>query len=109
MACVCNTRVKCCAFNMTAIMTPVTATIVALLAIAQEIVAEPYLDVEKVLRLLAALPVEELDLQTRGAVRHAQLMAVSAQGSSTKRDAVARFALHRVVVLLEQHVAARTN
>ena len=85
-------------------MTPVQATVAAMLAIAQDVVTADHFDAEQALRLIAALPTDELDLQTRGAIRHAQLLAANAPGDDSSRDAVARFALARVVVMLEQHL-----
>ena len=43
----------------------------------------------------------DVDIQLRGAVRHAQQMVLASKDGSSARIAVARFALARVVTLLE--------
>ena len=85
-------------------MAPVPATVAALLDVARQIMAQSHPDVDELLVLLANLPVEDLDAQTRGAVDHARHVAAAAQDKSGVRTAVARFALARVVLLLERHV-----
>lgn len=85
-------------------MAPVPATVAALLDVARQIMAQSHPDVDELLVLLANLPVEGLDAQTRGAVVHARHVAAAAQDKSSVRTAVARFALARVVLLLERHV-----
>ena len=52
---------------------------------------------------------EDLDVQAQGAIRHARMVAMIAQDGSTAHVAVARFALARVVVLLEKHVAVAVS
>ena len=55
--------------------------------------------------LLSNLPVDELDVQARGAVQHARLVILARQsGVSSAHTAIARFALARVIVSLEQHL-----
>ena len=78
-------------------------TLAALLDVARQLVVQRKFDVEVVLTLLSNLPGDELDLQTRGAVKHARMVTVAAIEGGTSRTAVARFALARVVVLLEKH------
>ncbi len=85
-------------------MAPIPATVVALLASARSLLVKRQFDAERVLKLLAALPIGELNVQARGAVRHAQVVAKIALDPCTSRNAVARFALHRVVLLLEEHL-----
>ncbi len=84
-------------------MALVPATLPALLDSAREFVTEHRFDAEQVLQLLSAIPSDDLDTQTRGAITHARLVSVTALNKSTLHTAVARFALHRVVVLLEKH------
>ena len=81
-----------------------TPTIAALIDVAHDLIAQRSFDADVVLTLLSKLPLDELDLQTRGAIKHAQLAAEAARDKSTARTAVARFALARVVVLLEAGV-----
>ena len=63
-------------------------------------------DMEELLTVLANLPMDDLDVQTRGAVQHARMVATAGQDRNDGQTAVARFALARVIVLLEQHVVA---
>ncbi len=71
---------------------------------ARLLVATLPFDSEVALILLNELPTE-LDVQTRGAVRHAQ-RTVSTLGNApgSAQVALARFALARVVVLLEREL-----
>lgn len=87
-------------------MAPVPVTVAALLDVARQIMAQSHPDVDELLMLLANMPVDDLDVQTRGAVVHARHVAAAAQDKSGVRTAVARFALARVVVLLERHVTS---
>ena len=61
-------------------------------------------DIEKLLTLLANIPTNDLDVQTCGAIHHARKVAAGVRDGSA-HTAVARFALARVIILLEQHVA----
>ena len=79
-------------------------TIAALVDVAHDIVARRQFDAEVVLTLLSKLPGDELDIQTRGAIKHAQIVAVAAGNGGVGSTAIARFALARVVVLLEEHL-----
>ena len=82
-------------------------TVAALLDAARDLVARRYFDVEQVLQLLSLLthlPIDELDLQTRGAVKHAEMTGAAALKGGPGLTAVSRVALARVVVLLEKHV-----
>ena len=78
-------------------------TIAALIDVAHSLIAQRRFDAEVMLALLSKLPVDELDFQTRGAIKHAQISAVAAQDGSSQ-TAIARFALARVVMLLEEHL-----
>ena len=81
-------------------------TVAALLDVAHDLVARRSFDTETVLTLLANLPLDALDVQTRGAIRHAQLAAVAAGAGGVGLPVNARFALARVGALLEaQHGA----
>ncbi len=72
--------------------------------LARYLVATLPFDTEAACILLNELPTD-LDVQTRGAVRHAQ-RSVSALGNAAGNSqvALARFALARVVVLLEREL-----
>ena len=87
-------------------MVSVSPTTAALLDVARDFVSQRDLDIEDSLILLANMPMDELDVQIRGAVQHARMVATAGQNRKDTHTAVARFALARVVVLLEQHVAA---
>ena len=76
-------------------------TIASLLDVARNLVAQRKFDVEVVLTVLSKLPGDDLNLQTRGAVKHAQIVAVAARDGGVGHTAIARFALARVVALLE--------
>ena len=80
-------------------------TVAALLDIARHLIMQPEFDGDVALELLGTIPMADLDVQTIGAIAHAKL--VTLEGSDTPvRAATARFALARVLVLLEQHVAS---
>ncbi len=79
-------------------------TLAALLDVARDLVAQRQFDIEVVQKLLSEMPSGDLALQARGAIRHAQLVVAAAGDGSISRVAVARFALARVVVLLEQEL-----
>ncbi len=76
-------------------------TIAALLDVARDLIAQRRFDAEAVLTLLAKLPADKFDVQVRGAIKHARISAAAAGAGGSSRTAVARFALARVVVLLE--------
>ena len=77
-------------------------TIAALIDCAHDLVAQRSFDTAAVLTLLSQLPGDELDLQICGAIKHAQITATAAGEGG--RTVVARFALARVVTLLEMVV-----
>ena len=83
----------------------VSAAVTSLLDIARDLMTQRHPDIEELLTVLANLPVDDLDVQTRGAVQHARMVATAGQGRNDGQTAVARFALARVIVLIEQHVA----
>lgn len=83
-----------------------TPTIAALLDVAHDLVAQRSFDVAVVLTLLSKLPSDEVDVQVRGAIKHAQLAAVAAGNGGMGLTVNARFALARVVSLLEAYVEA---
>lgn len=74
---------------------------------ARNLIANHPFDVEAALAMLSAVPTD-LDLQIRGSIRHAQHVVTDAFDESSARVALARFALARVIVLLEQHVSTET-
>ena len=82
------------------------AAVAALLDAARDLMAQSRPDLQELLKLLAEMPIDDFDAQTRGAVQHARMVATAGQGRAGGHTAVARFALARVIVLLEQHVAA---
>ena len=81
-----------------------TPTIAAVLDVAHDLVARPSFDAAMVLTLLSKLPLDEVDVQARGAIKHAQFAADAAKCGGVGRTVEARFALARVVTLLEQCV-----
>ena len=82
-----------------------TANVAALLDVARDLAAQERFDADVVLELLERLQLADLDMQSYGAVTHARLVATTALSERSSRDAVARFALARVVVVLERHIA----
>ena len=86
-------------------MKPISGTVAALLDTSRDLMAQRQPDIEELLLVLANMPMDELDVQTRGAVQHARMVATAGQGRNSGHTAVARFALARVILLLEQHVA----
>lgn len=86
-----------------------TATVAALLEVARDLAAQDQFDADVALKLLERLQLADLDVQAHGAVTHARLVATTALSERSSRDAVARFALARVVTLLERHVAVSVS
>lgn len=86
-------------------MPQVQANVAALLDVARDLSAQERFDADVVLELLERLQLVDLDVQSHGAVTHARLVATTALSERSNRDAVARFALARVVTLLERHFA----
>ena len=84
-------------------------TIAALLDVARGLVAQRSFDVEDVLKLLSRLPLDDVDVQVRGAIKHAQLTAEAAKCGGVGLIVVARFALAHVVTLLEAEVGFRPS
>ena len=85
-------------------MVPIPATVMALLPHARDLMSQCDPDLETVLKLLDHIPTEDLDVPTRVAVRHARQVAETGEMSDRHRS-VARYALARLIVLLERHVA----
>ena len=80
--------------------------VAAFLDVAHDLVARPSFETQIVLRLLANLPFNELDVQIRNAVKHAEHAVAAACNGGVGRTVNARFALARLVSLLEAHVKA---
>ena len=81
------------------------ASAAELLNIGRDLIVQEQFDAAVVLSMLEHMQFSDLDVQAHGAVTHARLAAQSARnGSSVSRDAIARFALARVVTLLEEHM-----
>ena len=78
-------------------------TVLELLDVARDLTSQNPLDVEVMLEMLDNLPGKYLDAQTRGAIIHARLV-LSTPSSDPDQIVVARFALARVIVLLERRV-----
>ena len=85
------------------------ATVAALLEVARDISVQVRFDADVALKLLERLQIADLDVQVHGAVTHARLVATTALGECSSRDAVARFALARVVTLLERHITVAVS
>ena len=76
-----------------------TPTVAALLDVAHDLVAQRSFDAAVVLTLLSKLPHDDVDLQVRGAIKHAQIAAEAAKCGSVGGTAIARFALARGVTM----------
>ena len=75
-----------------------------LLQAARNLAAQDQFDIEEMLLVLANVPMNDLDVQSRGAVVHARNIAAADRSSSNSRHtAMTRYALARVVSLLERH------
>ena len=85
-------------------MPPQPATIAALLCHGRDLLAQIDFDIEQALKWLHALPTNDLDHQECGSIKHAK-RAVADSLLDAQTIPVARFALARVIVLLERHVA----
>ena len=92
-------------------MSQVPTTLHTLLDVAHELVGQPEFDAEVALKVLVRMPVAELDLQTCRAIQDATMVAMAASDGGHSHATVARFALAKVIVLLEQkpQVAAVGN
>ena len=83
-------------------MNLVQPTIATIIDVARDLVKAIPFDGEVTVRLLDVMVAHDLDVQTLGAIKHARLIAASLQNEASQRTiAVARFALARVVMLLE--------
>lgn len=81
------------------------ATTAELLDAARNLTAQERFDVEEMLMLLANIPMDDLDAQTRGAVVHARHVAAAERTiTNSSHTAMTRYALARVIVLLERHM-----
>ena len=78
-----------------------------LLDIGRDLIVQEQFDAGVVLELLDDISITDLDVQVRGAIQHARLVALNVFGGGVSHTAVARFALSRVVVLLEEHADCR--
>ena len=87
---------------------PQPATAAELLDMGRALIVQRRFDPGAMVKLLDNIPVSDLSTQARGAVRHARLVAQNMFSRDGSRAAVARFALQRVIVLLEMHVVAAT-
>ena len=85
-------------------MPPSKTLISAQIKNARDLIATHPFDGEAALAMLSAVPTD-LDLQIRGSIRHAQHVITDASDQSSARVALARYALARVVTLLQQHVS----
>ena len=82
--------------------------VIDLLDVARDLTSQNPLDTEVVLELLDTMPFEYLDAQTRSAVTHARFALATALSGDPDQIAASRFALARVVVLLERRVMIQT-
>lgn len=84
-------------------MTAIQLTSIAeLLETGRGLIVKKQFHAEVVLEFLDRLSTTELDVQTRGAVQHARIVAIDVFGGNS-HTAIARFALSRVIMLLEEH------
>ena len=88
-------------------MLPQPTPVNELLDIGRNLIVQEQFDAGVVLELLDDISVTDLEVQVRGAIQHARLVALDVFGGGVSHTAVARFALSRVVVLLEEHVDCR--
>ena len=80
-----------------------------LLQAARNLAAQDQFDIEDMLLVLANIPLDKLDAQARGAVVHARHVATADRTSdSSRHTAMTRYALARVVSLLERHLTEVT-
>ena len=84
--------------------------IAMLLDAARNLAAQDHFDVEEMLLVLANIPMNDLDVQVRGAVVHARHAAASDRiSNSSSHTAMTRYALARIVSLLEGHLAVAAS
>lgn len=74
------------------------------LVVAKDLICQRHLDSTATLAMLNALPAD-LDDDLRASVEEA-LKSVAAASSDSRREAIARFALARVIVMLERTLAS---
>ena len=79
-------------------------TITQQLDVAKGLIGQRRLDIESTLRLLKALP-DDIGDAARSSVDQALQTVAAAAERDSRYEALARFALARVVVMLEKHVA----
>ena len=79
-------------------------SIAELLDVARELVEYKRFDAAEVMELLHVLAAEDVDVQTIGAIRHAKQVALLACNGSNIQETIARYALSRVIGLLEEQV-----
>ena len=78
--------------------------VAVLLDVANALVEQNKPDIALMLELLDSLPLDDLDVQIQGAIYHAQMTAEAALNEGNAHATIARFAVFRVVRLLEQRV-----
>ncbi len=83
---------------------PQPATPVELLDIGRELIVQREFDAGVVLELLDSISTAAVDVQARGAIQHARLVALDVFSGAVSHTAIARFALARVIVLLEEQI-----
>ena len=88
-------------------MPPRPSNVAELLVIARDLVAGSEFDSRAAMATCGALLGDDPDEQLLDAITHARLVAESALNGTTAHVTVARFALARVVVLLEKQVEPR--
>ena len=84
-----------------------SANLTELLAIARDLVVRRDFDVEVVIELCNTLQREDLEVHLNIKTTHARLVAATALHPSTAHTTVARFALARLIVLLEKRIEPR--
>ena len=80
------------------------ATITEQLDVAKDLINRRRLDVESTMTMLKALP-ESIGEAARSSVEHALRTVAAAADRDSRYEALARFALARVIVMLEKHLA----
>ena len=80
------------------------ATVTEQLDVAKDLIGRRRLDIESTLTMLKALP-EDIGEAARSSVDQALQTVAAAAERDSRFEALARFALARVIVMLEKHVA----
>ncbi len=84
------------------------ATITQQLDVAKDLINRRRLDIESTMTMLKALP-DDVGDAARSSVEHALRTVAAAAERDSRYEALARFALARVIVMLEKHLAEEST